>query len=1039
MKRKYLYRNLGRLLGVTLTGTLAAASAQAGIVTLDFNTDPQASGKITSLNSSEPVPWREEGGASGQPGDGYLAVTDARNGQSTTIVFEDLEPGFLVSSFRFECDLRMGGGHSNPADGFSLNFASSQDELVVAADAGSNPNGPWNGTDGEASLPEEGTRTGLAIGFDTWQSALIGGVQDVVGISVRVNGTLVTQLPVPLQPGNVYPGGTYDAVPYRNLPKSDPNYAFSMQTGARNTDAIVAAGYTAEQVQPEYGDPDWGLWMANLNWEKFIAEIGADGKVKVWWKGVELTPAGGLQTSFAPIPGRVVFGGRTGDNYQAHHVDNVRIETTPANVGLVGGAAGEVFGFTISASDSGSSVVDPASIALTLDGVSVTPTSITKDGGTTTVRYTGPTPQVSGSEHVVVLTGKDTAGNNLIGSGTERTYIVPTYVTLPPSFAVTGVTTSQRGFNIRTWQLDGVSHGTTIAGAEQTLRGDLGANVADLFAFTGGVYTEEGVINYEQEGINSGAFNAGAAAPNDVADDLIPGIPGLTSDSATATDNFALEMLTYLHLDVAGVYTFYFNSDDGFRITSAPNPREQLTSVILNQADGGKGASDITSLVYVAEPGYYPVRIVYFEGGGGASAEFSVQKPNGTRRLVNAGDADAVRAYRARTGATPSAVTYTSRIRGSGANFSPLSPLVIDIEDGSSAVDQSSVRVLVNGSPVSATVTKTGTKTTATYTPTVANSWPSGTTLAVTVQFTEAGGTAYEGNLEVPVNTYSKIPAALATAIGTGATPGMKWRTYQTANGHGTVISGAENNLAGGNGPNIADLSGAGADGFFDITWVNFDEDLGAQGNFTINAAPPQDVAEEAIPGIPVDTAVDNNNIAAECLTYLELQPGVYQMVVNSDDGFEVTTGIKSANVAEMKFLSLGRFDGGRGAADTVFYFTVEQAGVYFFRLLWFEGGGGANVEWFTVNPNGSRALVNGTQTGSLRAFRTRTVAEPALPTEAPELTISLSGGNITIAWEGAGTLEESTSLTTWTAVAGAANPYTTAASGAAKFYRVRN
>ena len=143
MKRKLLLRRIGRLLGGSLTGTLAVASAHAGIVTLDFNTDPTTSGKITSLVSSEPTSWRQDGGATGATGDGYLAVTDARRGQSTTIVFNDLEPGFLAASFIFECDLRMGGGHSNPADGFSVNYASAQDELVVAADAGSNPTGPW--------------------------------------------------------------------------------------------------------------------------------------------------------------------------------------------------------------------------------------------------------------------------------------------------------------------------------------------------------------------------------------------------------------------------------------------------------------------------------------------------------------------------------------------------------------------------------------------------------------------------------------------------------------------------------------------------------------------------------------------------------------------------------------------------------------------------------------------------------------------------------------------------------------------------------
>ncbi len=1030
-------RKLARILSASLGGTLAAASVHAGVVSLDFNTDPSTSGKITALVSSDATPWRQDGGATGAAGDGYVVISDARGSQSTHIVFEDLEPGFIIASFTFECDLRLGGGRNAPADGFSLNFASAEDPVVTSAENGETPAG-YNGTDDETNLPEEGTSTGLAIGFDTWQSATIGGVQDVVGISVRVNGALLTQFPVPLMAGNQYPGGTYDAAPYANLPKTDPNYPKSMQTGPQNKAAIVAAGYTddteggALNPQPEFGDPDWGLWVANLGWEHFKATVTPDGKVQVFWKGVELTPAGGIQTTFSPIPGRVVFAGRTGGNWQAQHVDNLTITTTPANVGLVGAIAGDPFGFDVTLTDSGDSIVDGNSIGFTLDGTAVTPTSVTADAGVTTAKYRATQPLVSGSEHTLVVTGKDKAGKDLLGAGDERTFTVPTFVTVPPANAVTGVSTTDRGFRVRTYQLDGNGNGTTISGGEHMFHGDFGPNVADLSLFQNGVYSETGVINYEQAAADAGAFNASATNPDmAVADGLFPGIPGAVTDTANELNNFGLEFVTYLNLDVAGVYTFYFNSDDGFRITSAPNPLEQINNTILDQADGGKGASDVTSLVYIAQPGYYPVRILYYEGGGGASAEFSITKPGGTRQLVNSDAADAVKAYRTRTGDTPSAVSFSSRTPNSGPSFGPLTPLEFDIEDGSTPVDQATVKVSVNGADVAATVTKTGTTTKAIYTPTLANPWASGTTLDTKVTF----GT-YTGTNAVPIAAWTAIPASLATAPGTGATPGMKWRTYQTANGNGTTIAGAENELAGGNGADIHDTSGQGADGFFDIDFVNFDQAAAAAGNFTVSAAGSQAVQDELIPGIPGTTA-STDNIAGEAKTYLDLQTGAYQMVVNSDDGFEVTAGINSTNVADMKFVSLGKFDAGRGSADTAFYFKIDQAGVYFFRLLWFEGGGGANVEWFTVNADGSRALVNGTQTGAIKGYRTRTVAEPTLPTAGPELSISLAAGNITIAWQGAGTLQETTDLKTWTNVAASANPFTTAADQTAKFYRV--
>src|SRR5439155_22389676 len=182
--------------------------------------------------------------------------------------------------FKFECDLRIGGGTGRPADGFSVNYASADDPATTAG-------GQFNGTDGEpapAGLAEEGTQTGLAIGFDTWQSDPIKGVQDVVGMSVRVDGALLAQFPVPLRQGNTFlpsmpnPGaqGTnyiYDEVPYRNLATNDANYQFALQTGSRNnTDDLNADGTVdgtdPDTPQPDSTDPNYDLWIKNLTWER---------------------------------------------------------------------------------------------------------------------------------------------------------------------------------------------------------------------------------------------------------------------------------------------------------------------------------------------------------------------------------------------------------------------------------------------------------------------------------------------------------------------------------------------------------------------------------------------------------------------------------------------------------------------------------------------------------------------------------------------------------------------------------------------------
>jgi hypothetical protein len=53
------------------------------------------------------------------------------------------------------------------------------------------------------NLPEEGTRTGVSIGLDEWFSGdATPGVPDVIGISVRVDGVLVNQTPLPTKNGD---------------------------------------------------------------------------------------------------------------------------------------------------------------------------------------------------------------------------------------------------------------------------------------------------------------------------------------------------------------------------------------------------------------------------------------------------------------------------------------------------------------------------------------------------------------------------------------------------------------------------------------------------------------------------------------------------------------------------------------------------------------------------------------------------------------------------------------------------------------------
>ena len=353
--------------------------------------------------------------------------------------------------------------------------------------------------------------------------------------------------------------------------------------------------------------------------------------------------------------------------------------------------------------------------------------------------------------------------------------------------------------------------------------------------------------------------------------------------------------------------------------------------------------------------------------------------------------------------------------------------------------ESAGVKLELNGTVITgATVKRVDGTVVATYTsPSLI---PSGSRHTLRATYKTATGQELVETVAFTASSYATLSADLATATGTGAEAGMNWRTHQLEAGRpgGTALAAAELQLSGSSGASVHDTTGE-VGGLFKIDFVNFDQASAEAGNFKASGAGELSVNDEAIPGIPGSTG-STDNIAGEALTFVEIPAaGLYTMVVNSDDGFQVSVGTTN----NVKSQVLGQFDGGRGSADTRFYFEATKAGVYLFRLLWMEGGGGANVEWFTVNADGTRALVNGTQAGALRTFRRRTVAEPGGGgTPTPLVFTGIvrnANGSLTLTWTGGGTLQTSTSINgPWTDVNGAVSPLTVAPDQATQFARLR-
>lgn len=158
-----------------------------------------------------------------------------------------------------------------------------------------------------------------------------------------------------------------------------------------------------------------------------------------------------------------------------------------------------------------------------------------------------------------------------------------------------------------------------------------------------------------------------------------------------------------------------------------------------------------------------------------------------------------------------------------------------------------------------------------------------------------------------------------------------------------------------------------------------------------------------AIAVVVVNNRSDDLATWAEGVFPIEMGAGAagYQdipaVMISMPDGDKIKTGLNSelsATLTPDNTAALGVADLGRGSSDTIFAFIVPKPGVYPFRCVWFEGGGSANLEWFTVMPSGEKVLINdASHPAALKAFRART----ASPQPTVTLSVVRSGNNLTI------------------------------------------
>ena len=166
---------------ILLAGLLSAGitGARAGTFTADFNNGEVPLGAFTYSGAGGGV-VELNGGVGGT---GCFKITKAVNGQSGSIVVDDLDGGGEVNSVTATWKMRMGGGTTPPADGVAFCVA--------------------NGIGG--TFGPEGTGSGLRVVFDTYNNTPAppegepAQPAEAPAVDIYWNGAVVAHLIVPIE------------------------------------------------------------------------------------------------------------------------------------------------------------------------------------------------------------------------------------------------------------------------------------------------------------------------------------------------------------------------------------------------------------------------------------------------------------------------------------------------------------------------------------------------------------------------------------------------------------------------------------------------------------------------------------------------------------------------------------------------------------------------------------------------------------------------------------------------------------------------
>lgn len=479
---------------------------------------------------------------------------------------------------------------------------------------------------------------------------------------------------------------------------------------------VVFAGdnaYTGLSFAPDWTSPAYDLVALG------VAAEWASGDISRIFFG------GDADNQLAPAPG-------VGIAYTDFKVTTGLSAVVPVSFGATtpgGSSAWMTPVVSASVIDGNVATVVDSSLKLYQDAVLVA-TNATRVETNVFIAYTNSTPLSPGSTHTNMLTCTDSEGKNFTNFWV---WTVFNYKTIPASYALATPATTP-GLLVKTFATDNTGPGPKatlgIIAAEQQIAGGLKDASGNLYPNLAVPSSgSDSNVNWNLvAGVDAGNFNSVTAPAGQYTDREFLGV----NQTSLVADNFSTEVNAYLRL-AAGYYRMIVNSDDGFKVSVAPGLGNPDGTVLGGFLTGQKGASDVSVDFYLPVGGDYPFRLLYYQGSGGASAEWIIQNvTTGEKVLINdESNTNAVLAFQ--TGSSRATLTRMLPANGFGSAAANQG-VEFQITDGRTA-RTGTPTLLVNGSPVTPSIVSGGGLTTITWSP--AGNFPFGSTNTAQLVWTE--------------------------------------------------------------------------------------------------------------------------------------------------------------------------------------------------------------------------------------------------------------------------------------------------------------